>query len=238
MTPMNNVDAQGFPGTQGDDGQFDGGDTAAIVGNLIALGQAEIFPVKLRLMRSFLIRDDGLVRHPDRSKWWGQTDRFSRDQLIPILCSFVGEIPVLEVRNTFRFHQANYFLQAWNTRGNGQMDMPAKTADFTGPEIWALWYRVRGGPWWLGLLLPLLDLETLLGAITWRFQPATNRVCRNHMLVCLTGMKKNPTITMRLACWVNDWADLLARWRAHVMAVQEYPTADLFARAVAALRSR
>lgn len=241
---MNWVDDRGFPGTQGEDGQYDGGDSAAIIGNLMALGAVEsaavipgaIIPVKLRLLRSLIIKPDGMVRHPDKSKWYGQTDRFSRDQLIPILCSFVGSIPDADTRLVFRLHRARKFLTAWNTKKNGVMDTPDKFPDITGPEVWALWCRVLGGPWWLNLLLPILDLETLAGSISWRyFQPATNRVTRNHMLVCLTGMKKFPTVTMRLANWINNWPDLTARWAAHSKAVGEFPTADLF---LAALKTR
>lgn len=232
---MSNVDERGFPGTQDNmTGQFDGGDTAAIVGNLIALGFNDaLLRMKLRLMRSMLIRTDGLVRHPDQSKWYGQPDRFSRDQLIPIMCSFVGEPVERDCREVYRRHRAHYFLYAWNTKKNGAMDVPDKMPDITGPETWALWARIHGGPWWLKLLLPILDLETLVGSMLWRwFQPDTNRVCRNHMLVCITGMKKFPSITMRLAYWLNDWKDLIAKHRAHCDAVGEYQTADLFERAI------
>jgi hypothetical protein len=184
-------------------------------------------------MRGMLIRSEGLVRHPDRSKWYGQADRFSRDQFIPILCSYVGQPITPEVRFIFRLHKENCFVWAWNTKKNGVMDTPYKTPDITGPEVWALWARVMGGPWWLKVLLPILDLETLVGSILWRwFQPKTNRVCRNHMLVCITGMKKFPSITMRLAFHLNNWPDLLQRHRAHCDAVKEYQTADLFERAI------
>lgn len=226
---MSDVDERGFPGTNQSDGSFDGGDTAAIIGNIMALGGKDPGPTSLKLMRSMLIRTDGLVRHPDKSKWYGQPDRFSRDQLIPILCSFAGQTPTAEVRLILHHHRKNNFLWAWNKKKNGVMDTPDKMPDITGPEIWALWCRVLGGPWWLKLLLPLLDLETLLGSITWRwFQPDTNRVCRNHMLICITGMKTYPTLTMRLAYWLNDWKDLITKHRAHCAAVGEYQTADLF----------
>lgn len=234
---MNVVDDRGFPGTEGEDGQFDGGDTAAIIGTLMALGDpsdiAKGFPSRLSLMRAMLIRDRGPVRHPDESKWYGQPDRFSRDQLIPLLCSYVAS-PGFEQRKLFYFHEKNNFLRAWNTKKNGVMDAPLKTPDITGPEVWALWARVNQGPWWLKVLLPLLDIETLVGSILWRFKRKSNRVCRNHMLVCIVGMKRYPTIVMRLAYHLNDWPDLCDRWDAHCRAVKEYPTADLFRQVVKA----
>lgn len=233
---MNNVDDRGFPGTEGEDGQFDGGDTAAIIGTLMALGDPSViqkeFPSRLSLMRDMLIRDKGPVRHPDESKWYGQPDRFSRDQLIPILCSFVAAVGG-GAGHLYYFHRKNKFLRAWNTRKNGAMDVPLKPADFTGPEVWALWARVRQGPWWLKCLLLFLDLETLAGSILWRFKRKSDRVCRNHMLVCIIGMTRYPTITMRAAFHLNDWPDLIARWEGHCRDVKEYPTADLFRAAVA-----
>lgn len=230
---MNNIDERGYPGTEGDTGEFDGGDTAAIIGNLIALGADEIFPLKLRTMRTMLIQPEGLLRHPDRTKWWGKPDRFSRDQLIPILASFAGDNQPPDLQKIFRMHRRKWFCFAWNTKKNGVLDAPGKMPDLTGPEVWALWIRVMDGPWFLKLLLPILDLETLLGSITWRwFQPVTNRVCRNHMLVCIIGQKFIPTITMRLAYWMNNWPDLIDRWWSHTHAVKEYPTAILFDKAV------
>lgn len=224
------VDLKGYPGTW-DGTKFDGGDTAAVVGNLMALKSPDQFKLSLGYMRSMLITVDGPRRHWDASQWWGQTDRFSRDQLIPILCSFVGEEFAADARQLYRLHAKHFFVYAWNKKKNGVMETPDKMPDITGPEVWALWIRVHGGSFLTRLLLPILDLETLVGSITWRwFQPKTNRVCRNHMLVCMTGLKRFPSITMRLANWLNDWDDLLARHDAHCLAVGEYPTSPDFYR--------
>lgn len=138
-----------------------------------------------------------------------------------------------EVRHVFRLHLKNKLLWAWNTKKNGAMDVPDKTPDITGPEVWALWVRVLDKPSIAKLFLFLFDIETLIGSIIWRwFKPKTNRLCRNHMLVCITGMKKYPTIFMRLAYWLNDWRDLIDRHKAHCQAVGEYPTALLFEKAI------
>lgn len=237
---MNCVDERGFPGAEGEDGKFDGGDTAAIIGTILSFGdpgrmsENRFGPTPFTLGRDMLIRDTGPVRHPDTSKWYGQPDRFSRDQLIPLLCSFV-ENRNGDWRKLYYFHAKNHFRWAWNTRKNGTMDAPLKRPDFTGPEVWALWCRVMEGPWWLKCLLLFLDIETLVGSIIWRWRSvfgSTNRVCRNHMLVCLTGMKRYPTIIMRLAFYLNDWPELCDRWESHCRAVKEYPTADLFQKAV------
>jgi len=223
---MNNVDEFGYPGAEGAEGQFDGGDTAAIMGTILALVATEEYTPLF--LRGFLLTPTGLVRHPDSTKWWGRTDRFSRDQLIPLLCSYLSHPDRRQSEWIFRRHSRNWFLFAWNTRGNGAVDMPTKTSDFTGPEIWALWIRLSNNPW-LKLLLPILDLETLIGSVLWRwYQPKTNRVTRNHMLICKMGMRHSPSITMRLANYINDWDDLISRWAAHCKATKEYPTAYLF----------
>lgn len=219
------IDQDGFPGTRGEDGQFDGGDTAAIVGNCIALRDSHLDWPKLLYSRELLIKPDAPVRHPDYSRWWGRPDRFSRDQLIPILCSYVENYSHGSARLLFRLHRKRLFLTAWNTRKNGAIDVPEKSPDFTGPEIWALWIRIFQ-PWWGIIILPILDIETLIGSITWKFRKS--RVTRNHMLVCLTGRRRFFNLTMRLAFWLNDWDTLIERWRAHCQAVGEYQTAVLF----------
>lgn len=107
------------------------------------------------------------------------------------------------------------------------MDMPNKFPDVCGPEVWALWLRLWK-PRFRHLVLWLLDIQTLIGAVQWRwFTPESNQVTRNHMLVCLATIK-DPSVTSRLACKINDWADLVSRWRACNTATGEYPTADLF----------
>lgn len=219
---MNNYcDENGYPGTIQADGSYDGGDTAAIIGTIRALSD-NFYPKMLPMLNLYYP-----LRHPDSTKWYGQKNRFSRDQLISTLC---GDLNQHDFNTPFLYysHKHKYFLTSWNTKGNGQMDMPDKFPDICGPEVWALWIRILK-PWWGRLLLPLLDVQTLIGAIQWRwFTPATNRVTRNHMLVCLATRSNSPTATSRLACWINNWQDLVNRWEAHCEAVGEYPTAELF----------
>lgn len=220
------LDSSQYPGTIQWDGSYDGGDTAAIMGTIIALA-----PMFARLVLPELPMRNGIpLRHPDIMRWYGQEDRFSRDQLIAVLCGLVsgghylpGDVLALKAA-----HSKKYYLTAWNTKGNGAMDMPTKFPDICGPEVWALWQRILK-PWWAKSVLWLLDVQTLIGALQWRFfEPKSNRVTRNHMLVCIITMYYMPTVTSRLACWINDWDDLVNRWAEHCAAVGEYPTADLF----------
>lgn len=226
------VDDAGLPGAIGDDGRFDGGDTAAILGNIIALTKDPNEYARFSLMLSYAVLGKGApIRHPDKSRWYGQEDRFSRDQLIPMICAGIrmreSQSTATAVEIIFNWHRGRYFLTAWNTRKNGVIDAPEKFPDITGPEIWALWLRFKR-PWWAKVVLWALDLETLAGSLVWRFKPKTDRVTRNHMLVSITARRIMPTWVSRLAYWLNDWPDLWNRWRGHCQACREYDTYTLF----------
>lgn len=212
-------DQDGLPGTIGDDGKFDGGDTAAILGTL-RFFQNRTYPSLI-----WDYRTDVPLRHPDGSRWYGQPDRFSRDQMISILCGMLGSFSIFQ-HKLYRAHKRRWFLTAWNIRKNGVMDTPKKFPDITGPTVWALWLRLRG-PRWAPLVLWLLDLEMLLSALHWRYL-RKDRVTRNHMLVSLASVKYSPTWVSRLVDRINRWPDLIERWRLHCEIVGEYPTAYLF----------
>lgn len=228
----NYCDAQGYPGTIQADGSYDGGDTAAIIGTVEALTPiAASITVPALCFTKDSCAQISPVRHPNVSMWYGRPDRFSRDQLVATLCGrlAVGYSASNSVTTVlYVAHRHRYFLTAWNTKGNGQMDMPDKFPDICGPEVWALWIRILG-PWWGFLVLWLLDVQTLIGSLQWRYlEPKTNRITRNHMLVCLATIEHRPTFVSKLACRINNWTDLVDRWDAHCSAVGEYPTAELF----------
>lgn len=226
------IDANGFPGTRGENGEFDGGDTMAILGTIVALwppwldesatfGGISIGDAKARIVDCVA---PYLVRHPDKMKWYGQPDRFSRDQLIPLICA-LPKMPRPLANFVREQHARNAYLCAWNTRKNGEMFAPRKTPDLTGPEIWALWIRVFR-PKWARLVLWLLDVETLIGSISWRFR--RDRVSRNHMLVLLFSRDHSPTFVSRIAYRIAPWPKMLSGWRDHCDAVREFQTAALF----------
>lgn len=225
------IDDQGFPGARGLKGEYDGGDTCAILGTILTLLPPDEDRQKWISLRQACTPFTNPVRHPDKSRWYGQSDRFSRDQMIPLLCSYVGEPEYAHI--LFEAHKKNWFLWAWNTRKNGEGDLPLKTPDPTGPEIWALWLRVifSTEPWYRQifewLLLCILDLETLVGSILWRLRPKSN-VTRNHMLVAITARANMPTPTSWMAFKINDFVDLISRWKQHCLECKEYETWELF----------
>lgn len=220
------IDSNGLPGTLGENHRFDGGDTAAILGTIVALEPAEGYARSWATKTIMLISAAGYPRrHPDLSKWYGMNDRFSRDQLLPLICAAIRFKDHPDLNLFFQAHAQRWFLFAWNSRKNGAVDAPKKMPDFTGPEIWALWIRYRE-PWWGFAVLWIFDGELLVGAFLWRWRE--DRVCRNHMLSAIFSRRYRPTITSRIAFALTDFKGLIERWRAHCEAVREYQTADLF----------
>src|SRR6185369_6729494 len=78
-------DENGYPGTIDWKGEYDGGDTAAILGTLRTL-----YPIEIPLYDIPSFASSIPARHPDLNKWYGQPDRFSRDQLIPAICGIIN----------------------------------------------------------------------------------------------------------------------------------------------------
>ena len=165
------------------------------------------------------------VRHPDKTKWWGQPNRQSRDQLLPILCYGVlrnETNPFL--KDVLHSHLRRGLVLAWNTRGDGSMDMPWKFPDITGPETLGLWLRIFK-PFGYKLLLPLCDLETLVDSVIWKFWPPSN-ISRNEILVGIAH-RSQPSIVSRLADKFTDYDELIDMWNANTSVTNEYPTGPL-----------
>lgn len=219
------VDENGIPGAMGDDRYFDGGDSAAIVGTVWACGGRTVS------LGKFIGDMGNPVRHPDATKWYGKRNRFSRDQLIPMICAGIklGQNPYIDF--LYNDHKERWLLTAWNSVPNFTMDdTDTKFPDPCGPEIWALWIRYKK-PWWAHAVLWLLDVYTLLGAIQWRLFPK-NQLTRNHMLVSLAMRDNLPTVTGWLVNKINNWENLIALWTEHCYRSYEYDTSELFWRAV------
>lgn len=222
LKPTDNL---GLPGSIGLDGQFDGGDTAAILGTIQTLSPS----ASSAYLMSYLLGENAPVRHPDKSKWYGQEDRFSRDQLIAIICAGIVSGQLSAVERIFQWHKKHWFLFAWNWRKNGGMETPRKWygPDITFLEVWGLWLRYKN-PKWARAILWLCDLHTLIGAVQWRyFSSSQDRVTRNHMLVSFVARHHMPTFVSKFTYWFNDWSDLINRWYTHCEETKEYQTADL-----------
>lgn len=225
MLDRSYCDENGLPGTCESTGNWDGGDTCAIVGTLLVCCP---WYCPSRLEQKFI---DPLTntprRHPNFYKWYGKGWRFSRDQLIPMLCAAIvcGELYSPFFRKLFEMHRKRWFLTAWNKFRNGANgeSKGEKFPDLTLCEIWALWIRVKK-PWWRRLVLWFLDLETLVGGMLWRSGLRKSRVTRNHLLVTIVSRKYFPTLASRLNARVTPFDEMCDRWKHHCEAVGEYPT--------------
>lgn len=226
------LDDKGYPGCRQSDGSWDGGDTAAILGTIMALSPEVTNQIVKPLEEAcpYDIVYGQPLRHPDKKMWYGLPWRYSRDQLIAMLC---GAMTCgLSLDRVYAAHKKRWFVTAWNTRKNGVIETPWKFPDITGPEVWALWIRYHS-PWWGWFVLTFLDVETLIGAIIWRwFQPKTNQLTRNHMLVSIVMRRRQPSLLTPLITLINDWDELVALWRLSNEATGEFPSADLFADAL------
>ncbi len=192
------------------------------------------------LDRLMLLMPDGLpVRHPDKTKWYGQPDRFSRDQLVPVICAAIAYPDCISdiFEQFYQAHRQRYFCSAWNTKKNGRMDVPLKKRplgilpreDICGPELWALWIRYKQ-PKWARLVLWFLDIELLFSSLVWKFK--SSNVTRNHMLSSLACYQYMPTVTSKLSYWLNDWPKLVGKWKWHCTATREYDTSAMFQKAL------
>jgi hypothetical protein len=213
-----NTDKLGLPLTDAGDG----GDSAAIAGNLLVAG----FQVPIQ----YYLMNGEPVRHPDKNKWYGRPGRFSRDQLVAMLCGMA-----IDRRNEwareklFSMHKKRWFVLAWNKIRNHVYEdyeehrvkstpdvahrPEPKFPDITGPEVWALWIRVLR-IWWLYPLLLIFDLETLGGALHWKYFRDDN-VARNHLLISHVSKKVFPTPWGLIAFYITDFVELKKRWKKH-----------------------
>jgi hypothetical protein len=221
----------------------DAGDSACICGTLMTVDDNYKTPNNLHMY----VNDETPVRHPDTDKWYGRPWRFSRDQLIGLLCGLIArrnrDADVLLVGHSlFQKHLLRGFLFAWNRIRNFQYETVGehlikstpdvkwnskpKMSDITGPEVWGLWIRFWN--WWpLYPLLLIFDLETLVGAILWRWKPK-NDITRNHMLIMITQKNCMPTPASWLALKLTNKNDLCERWHRYCVAVGEIDTSKLF----------
>jgi hypothetical protein len=146
-----------------------------------------------------------IVRHPnpdwDASDW----DRMSRDQIIPCIMA-MGLWGRHELKKFAWGHLKRGFLFTNNVRqngatkrnhGQGNYSYAWRFPDVTLFEVWAIFIRAFKA-WPLWPLLVIFDLETLGGAIIWRWFPKHN-IAMNHCLVILFGKARLPTPTMWLA---------------------------------------
>lgn len=149
----------------------DGGDSANKTSHL----EIALFLKQEPSHKSFEVLKDvqkatPFIRHPDPSKWYSETNRFSRDQATPYLIALALNKDYKMLSHFFFRHMMHGFLFMWNTVPNWVPSIGAKKKlpDFTFAEFFNVYIRgFRLYP--LYPLLLLGDLEMLGGAIIKRF---------------------------------------------------------------------
>ena len=144
------------------------------------------------------------VRHPDPTMWYSETNRFSRDQLTPLLLALALTKRRKRLATLFLAHAAHLLLFAWNTRINASLPGTAayawKLPDITGPDIWAAY--IRGFRFWpLYPILVVFDLMNVITAVQNRYWPQ-NTIQMNAVLMVDFAARVMPTPTALLARWI------------------------------------
>ena len=134
------------------------------------------------------------VRHPDPSKWYSQTDRFSRDQATPYLIALALNKNYKMLAHFFFRHMLHGFLFTWNYIPNwvmpGDPGYKKKMPDITLFEFFNVYIRgFRLYP--LYPLLLLGDLEMFLGSIVKRFSKSND--VANSLANTLLAQRVMPT---------------------------------------------
>jgi hypothetical protein len=175
------------------------------------------------------LNDDNwsLRRHPDPSKWYNDTNRMSRDQLVPNLCA-LGYCRPYMLKSMIWKHMLRGLLFTTNTRENGATLADAEPIDFwqriqyffgwrpgyyvwawslpdiTDPSIFGAY--VRGLEWtalWPTLWLSdwILVVDALITLYKTKQGTVTDDQLTQQMLL-LQSAYRMPTWVSKLAMWI------------------------------------
>lgn len=182
---------------------------------MYALGELWFKGMRPSLPMAYCI-EGSWVRYPGPG-WWSDKDRLSRDQATPliILMGYTSKklLFIFLLKHILRL---GFFT---NTRRNGatrlnhgtdkyaghpedgQYDYSWKLPDFITLEFIAIYIRACGF-WFLYPILCILDLETLLSSILWKYRKGTDVL--NHLIASTYFINKYPTPTSLLAYRLID----------------------------------
>lgn len=161
----------------------------------------------------FIHETGQIIRHPHgKQEWTRELNRSSRDQATPWIAGLtiwrgahvhgvsfqaaLSRIASAVMKNGSRFHN---YLHNGSNRAKRWWEV-----DVAGPEIWALFIRGLDLKY-LKWLLPILDLETLVGTAIWnRRGGSPNNDIPQHLAVLKASNEVSPSITSKLALkWLN-----------------------------------
>jgi len=174
-----------------------------------------------------LQRSDGRMRrHPDIDKWYGAWDRFSRDQMIPVLAAYAALGLKQRAWKFFKDHLKNgWLLFSTNTKHNYmyptlkehlakstpdvQWNYSDKMPDLTVWDVWALYIRCFQS-WYLWPLLVVFDGFTVIDAIIHRYLSDSKHV-EKFVSILVVGDLVMPTPTMRLAHKITSADNIISK---------------------------
>ena len=198
----------------------DGGDSCANEGTYwmsygLTSGPITKRPSSTTILEKFEVEPGTWVRHPDRSQWYGETDRLSADQARSLLTAIAAWPHNVNLGRRFAAqHLKRGLLFMTNTRRNGatkenhgeaykvvngkvvRRNYNWKLPDVTGPEFWALLIRACRYRK-LRFILPLLDASALFSALWSKVK--FHKDVRNRVQMSLIGVTNYPTAISRLA---------------------------------------
>lgn len=153
-------------------------------------------------------------RHPDPTEWYSDSNRLSRDQLIPLIVGMSTTIAKERLGGLFKNHlHKRFLLFATNNKPN---DVPSsdpawKMPDITFFSVWALYIRSFHDckNKYMKFLQPLLwifDLEILINStiitIKGHFNTEDTSDDLNHIITLLYALIVLPTPTAKLAKFI------------------------------------
>lgn len=191
---------------------------------------------------SGLFRQNGTWRrHPDEKRWYGDWDRMSRDQMIPIIVALGCEKRYGVLTKTFLNHLiCRGLLFMTNTRRNWATPANHKTPDPDGDlynydykmpdvtlfEFWALYLRAL--PFHLGYIgLPVLlvaDIFTAIGGLI--RNKNKDKDVLNHCIIAVNATVNCPTPISWLGNKLTDWALMAKKLTQYFKPVTGDPPLD------------
>lgn len=149
-----------------------------------------------------LMHRHGLIRHPDKSKWYSDPRTFSRDQFSPRVMA--GSL--LGIRSAVRQykaeHKKNWFLRAWNTIPSWNEGTEKKFpdgADWTGPENYGFYIRGLRQYFRYWFLL-VADIQTVIDCTIKRFDSDLD--INNSLTAAVMACEIMPTGLGHLAWYI------------------------------------
>lgn len=165
----------------------------------------------LCLLSGYVVTD-GMEKDMKRfikSHFW-QTGKVERIEKFKLPFPIPYWLPML----VSRFYYKNHVELDQEYPPEEQWKLLTKFPDPTLFETWGL--EIRGSrAWWLKWLLPIFDLETLVGAWTWNNYRDDDTDVNSHLYVLETAQHVYPTFVSRYAHKITNWRRIKEKYKGY-----------------------